>query len=187
MLRVLSFVVVLATGCSQPPHGSDDLLRLGAAEFNATGMGWRILEARGEYLTAARLLEAYVNRHEHTLSEDEIVLFHFHAAQEFAFAGEYARALSHLPKSRYAVDPMPILRWNDYVAATEAFLRRDRMALQRARERIAGTPKWNGEVLTLNVVDSLVEHFDEQYLAAYTKALKPPNQALQPTAPSGRG
>jgi hypothetical protein len=181
MHRVLGFVTILATGCAEFGREGDSLLRLSATEFNAVGTSWRVLEARGEYLTAARLLEAYIERRAAALSEDEIVLLHFHAGQEFAFAGEYARALSHLPKSRYSVEPMSVLRWNDYVAATEAFLKRDRVALLRARERIAGAPKWNGEILTLNVVDSLIEHFDEPYLAAYTKAPKPPNKAPEPT------
>jgi hypothetical protein len=180
MHRVLSFVTILATGCAQFPPGGDSLLRLSATEFNAVGTNWRALEARGEYLSAARLLEAYIERRAAAFSEDEIVLLHFHAAQEFAFAGEYARTLSHLPKSRYSIEPMSVLRWNDYIAATEAFLKRDRVALLRARERIAGAPTWNGEILTLNVVDSLIEHFDESYLTAYTKAPKPPNKSPEP-------
>ncbi|HUR60545.1 MAG TPA: hypothetical protein VM029_22685 [Opitutaceae bacterium] len=161
---------LLATGCAQFPGERDSLLRLSATEFNAIGTGWRALEARGEYMSAARLLEAYVERRANALSEDEVVLLHFHAAQQLAFAGDHARALSHLPKARYASEPLAVLRWNDYVSATEAFLKRDRPALRHAREQIAGAPKWKGEILTLNVVDALLEHFDEPYLAAYMRA-----------------
>jgi hypothetical protein len=183
MQRVFSFVTCVVAGCTTVPAGHDTFLRLNVTEFNAKGTSWRALENRGEYLSAARLLEAYIAQHSASLPEDERVLLHFHAAQEFAFVGEYARALPHFPLARYAVEPSSFpMRWNDYVAATEAFLKRDRSALLRARDRIVAGPKWNGEILTLNVVDSLFEHFDESYLDAYMKAPKPPNKAPEPTS-----
>jgi hypothetical protein len=178
MRLISAFALFLVAGCASVPSGYESSLRLSATEFNAIATNWRLLESRKEYVAAARLLEAYIARHAASLAEEDRVLFHFHAAQEYAFAADYRRALRHLPRARYSAERTSFpIRWNDYVSATEAFLLRDRAGLQAARERIAAGPTWNGEVLNLNVVDSLIEHFDEPYLAAYMKATRTPNKA----------
>lgn len=181
-MRSALFLLCLTAGCTSATSRS---LNVGIAEFNAKGTSWRALESRGEYRAAAQLLAAYATRHAGSLAEADRVLLHFHAAQEFAFAGDGTEALQHLARARYAVEPSSFpMRWNDYVAATEAFLRRDRAGLLAARERIASGPKWNGEILTLNVVDSLIEHFGEPYLAAYTQAPKSPNTSPESVEPA---
>ncbi len=84
---------------------------------------------------------------------------HWHAAQALALAGAVPAALKHIPPAR--LDPEPPdspVRWNDYVAATEAFLQHNRANLIGARERIA---RKNPDDPTLAIVDSLVTHFGE--------------------------
>lgn len=59
------------------------------------------------------------------------------------------------------------IRWNAYVRATIAFLERDRKKLAELREEIAKEPKLEGVVPNLDVVDRLIEYFDEPYSVAY--------------------
>jgi hypothetical protein len=141
------------------------------AQFDQTPhQGWRALTEQKRFGDAAELIRAYLDTHPE-LRADERINLHFHAAQCLALAGgakSVQDALEHLSHARYASEPpdSPI-RWNDYVSATEAFLRGDLPALKSARERIASGPKLNGEQANLDVVDGLIANFGKSYAGAY--------------------
>lgn len=129
--------------------------------------GWRAIARQGDFAGAARAIEAYLEAHP-ALEDRQTGILHFHAAQMHAFAGAVDEALRHLPLSLDRDEPAdPLVRWNDYVAATEAFLRGDRAALLAARERIARGKARNGQVPNLHVVDRLIAGFGKPYSEAY--------------------
>lgn len=181
MRRLIPLVFVAVAGCGTVPGEHARLMRLPIDEFNAPSTSWRALEGRRDFLGAATLLEAYLAKNAPALPEYERVLAWFHAAQMRAFADDSKTAVPHLRHARFKAEPAdwPV-PWNHYVAATEAFLRRDRAALQEQRRHIRDDPRWQGRVPpSLNVVDSLIEHFDLPYLEAYRRT-QPPPPGMQP-------
>jgi hypothetical protein len=141
-------------------------------EFDQTpGQGWRALSDRKEFIPAARLIADYLAKNP-GLKVHEKANLHFHAAQCLALDGSAASitaALAHLRESRVLPEPAnsPV-RWNDYVTATEAFLKGDLPELKAARARIAEGPKGaDGEVANLSVVDRLIAKFGQPYAEAY--------------------
>jgi len=155
----------------EPVPDMPDLLQIPYSDFDQKpSSGWRALAEDKRYLDAARTIERYLSGNP-ALDVRQRANLHFHAAQCLAFDGQTAsveQALAHLTKAR--VDPEPAdlpLRWNDYVLATSAFLKKDLAALKAARERIAAGPAWNGEVPNLDVVDRLIARFGKSYAEAY--------------------
>jgi hypothetical protein len=146
-------------------------LELSYRQFDQTPhSGWRVLaQDEKRFREAAALIEAYL-LHD-GLDASERVNLHFHAAQCLASAGDAKSvldALGHLKQARYTAEPPDApLRWNDYVGATEAFLKGDLDALKAARERIAAGPKLNGMPANLDVVDRLIARFGQPYRQAY--------------------
>ena len=137
-------------------------------EFDQTiDGGWRAIAKRGDYAGAAAAIIDYLQT-ELELEDGQRRMLHFHAAQMYAFAGEVTEALEHLPFTIEPEEPNPNpVRWNDYVAATVAFLQGDLSGLTAARERIAQGPAWEGEIPNLNVVDRLIANFGKPYPKAY--------------------
>jgi hypothetical protein len=144
--------------------------------------GWRALAARSKCRRAAAdLIAAYRRAHPAASS-----ILRWHEGQLRASVGQTRRAISLFEASRH-LDNTDDWGWNDYVDATVAFLRRDRMALTAARERLAARPKpptWNprdpqGRALpiawpvNLNVVDGLIRCFDKSYDQAYSGCAAP--------------
>ena len=155
--------IVLAAACEKKAPLDRD--------YNAfdqrPGTGWRQLAEKGDFLNAAKLIDAYLEKHE-GLDVSQRVNLNFHAGQMYAFADDYRTALDRLNKSTYAEEPLELpLRWNAYVQATIAFLNKDLKRLKECREEIAAGPTFHGEKGNLDVVDRLIEHFDEPYSRAY--------------------
>jgi len=157
-----------------PVPSMSDMLRLGYNDFDQKpGSDWRALADRKRYLDAARAIERYLSGMA-TLDVRQKANLHFHAAQCLAFDGQATsieNALAHLTKA--CVEPEPTdfpIRWNDYVTATSAFLKKDLAALKAARERIAAGPTQDGEAANLDVVDRLLARFGKPYAEAYEAA-----------------
>lgn len=180
MQRILALTAIVINvcfdiGCTTKRLSTEheELLSLGYQQFDQTpGSGWRIPADRKEYRKAARLIETYISRNQELT--DQRVILHFHAAQLFAFAGDRPAAVAHLEHCHQSAPPgsqVYIIErvecWNDYVAATKAFLERDREQLLAARERLASRPAVQGEIPHLKIVNSFVAHFGETYSTAY--------------------
>ncbi|MGH8469551.1 MAG: hypothetical protein ACREX3_03610 [Gammaproteobacteria bacterium] len=92
----------------------------------------------------------------------------FHAGQVYAFADQRDHARARFKTALFAKEPADSpIRWNAYVRATIAFLERDRKILTSFREEIAKGRKLQGVVPNLDIVDRLIEYFDEPYSVAY--------------------
>jgi hypothetical protein len=143
------------------------LLSLPYRQFDQTPAGWRPLADQREYREAAVLIEAYFPRHPELLPNDRAML-HFHAAQLFGFEGDREAALRHLKTAGVPDDSTGFpTRWNDYVAATTAFLKHDRTELIAARERMASALSTDQDRTYLGVVDLLISRWGDSYGTAY--------------------
>lgn len=154
-----------------PTDEADSMVMLSYQDFDQKlGHGWREFSGKKEYVKAAEVITSYIEKHEE-LDQRDLANLHFHAAQCFSMDGEDAsivKALEHLQKARVEPEPADLpVKWNDYVSATEAFLKKDLKSLKAAREKIARGPKMNGEVPNLNVVDRLIANFGKPYAKAY--------------------
>jgi hypothetical protein len=143
-------------------------LALGYDAFDQRpGQGWRKLADEKKYLEAAQLIDRY-EKDKPGLQEWQRVNLRFHAGQMYAFADRKELALARFRTALYAAEPADApIRWNAYVRATIAFLEHDRKKLAAMREEIANGPKRAGVVPNLDVVDRLIQHFDEPYAVAY--------------------
>jgi hypothetical protein len=129
------------------------------------GGGWR--KIAGKYLEAAKLIDCY-EKEKKGLEEWQRVNLRFHAGQFYEFANQKKPALARFKTALFTKEPADsLIRWNAYVQATIAFLERDRMKLTELREEIAKGPKLQGVVPNLDVVDRLIEYFEEPYSVAY--------------------
>ncbi len=165
------------------------MLALPSRQFDQTeGQGWRLVAAKGCDAAVADLIAAYRAAN---LGDPLAATMIWHEGQMRANAGDYAAARPLFAAARLTRSPFNWFGWNDYVAATIAFLDRDRPALLAARARLAATPRpkthaWtdpNGTPIApptlatgeqwpanLPVVDALVRCFDRSYKAAYGSA-----------------
>jgi hypothetical protein len=171
----LSFAcgVLLSTSRGQDNFESPNELELSYQDFDQRpGSGWRKVAGEGKLLEAAELIERY-EKSKAGLNERQRINLQFHAGQLYTFADKYDQALLRLETALAPHEPpdSPI-RWNAYVRATIAFLKKDRESLRSARDEIAKRPKLQGSVPNLDVVDRLIEHFDEPYRVAYSGKLK---------------
>ena len=135
------------------PHDPDreSLLSLPWRQFDQTAnSGWHIYNDRKQYLQAAKLIEAYLIRH-NELNERERAISNFHAAKEYIalaleYGGDNQAALPHLDQAIVSKESGMSADWNDLVIVTKAFLTGDRTTLLLVKDRIAamppGTRKW---------------------------------------------
>lgn len=143
-------------------------LKLPYQEFDQRpGKGWRKFAEQGKFLQAAKLIDRY-EKEKKGLEEWQRVNLRFHAGQLYAFADQKDQALARFKKALLSKEPPEApIRWNAYVHATMAFLEKDRKKLTELRKEIAKGPKLQGVVPNLDVVDRLLQYFDEPYSVAY--------------------
>ena len=113
---------------------SESLLALPWKSFDQTqNSGWRVYvnPTRKQYLEAAKLIEAYLDRHAE-LTPRQRALCHYHAAHQYIYravltgVGDPLDALPHLEKAIVpSKETAPSLDWNEMVIATKAFLMGD--------------------------------------------------------------
>ena len=150
------------------------MLALGLDAFDQDmNGGWRTLASRpGCETRAADLIRAY-----RSFVQQRIGLLYWHEGQLRASAGETEAAIGLMDRSRHPTDEDG---WNFYVDASIAFLRQDRAALLRARERLASLPMpdWaRGRTrpdgtpvpwpMNLGVVDGFIRCLGRSYREAY--------------------
>ncbi|MEW6369445.1 MAG: hypothetical protein AB1584_00810 [Pseudomonadota bacterium] len=195
---LLACVANAAPPNDAPPPGCDHdrsgLLALDEDRFDQDfDGGWRALAAKpGCKLAAADLLRDYRQAH-----NNEAGILYWHEAQLRAMAGQSAAAIGLMDKSRQPAG-RDQAGWNAYVDASIAFLRKDRPALEQARQGLAAVPfpsdkgmpplkdgvvelpMKGGKTMKLrwppniDVVDGLIQCFDKPYEEAYGSACRPP-------------
>ncbi|MFK7955975.1 MAG: hypothetical protein AB8B96_07750 [Lysobacterales bacterium] len=141
--------------------------------------GWRTMVRDGNCRAeAADLIRAYINANGET---GEIMTWH--EGQMRAMEGQTARAIALLRTTHKPPDYDDWFGWNHYVDATLAFLQRDRIELEKARQDLLDLPRpedfqpldSSGKPIdvkwppNLNVVDALLKCFDESYDQAYNQ------------------
>ncbi len=129
--------------------------------------GWRKVAQEEGFAEAGKSIDRYIKKH-HDLDVSQAVNLSFHSGQMYAFADNYETALERFKNAKYDPEPEEIpIRWNAYVDATIAFLKKDKIKLLECRNQIANGPKINGKIINLDVVDSLIKNFDKPYSEAY--------------------
>lgn len=196
-VAVLSSVACASLPATQPDpcaHDREAMLALDEDAFDQDiGGGWRALAAMpGCEPAAADLIAAYRQLHPQAAG-----IVAWHEGQLRASAGQTTQAIPLLEAARKPVE-QDLAGWNHYVDATVAFLRRDRAALQAARERLQAVP-WtaaegmadpvdgvievtlgNGQTMrmrwppNIDVVDGFLACFDRPYDEAYGADCRPP-------------
>ena len=145
------------------------LKQLSWREFDQTpGKHWRALADAGRYGEAADLIERYLALHPELAIGTEAINganLHFHAAQCRAFAVHTSGALKHIASARHTLLTPGGLLWNDYLDGTAAFLRRDKAALQAARDKLAAGHEINKP--NTAVLDRLLANLGKSYREAY--------------------
>ncbi|MEK8032885.1 hypothetical protein AACH06_18855 [Ideonella sp. DXS29W] len=144
-------------------------MSLSYEQFDQTeDRGFRALAKAGCYAEAEQLIVQYMQANPRGQQS-----LRWHAAQMAASAGHYAQAAAHAHRmlaEAKAADDSPLM-WNDYVLASIAFFERDKAGLQRHRDVIArkGQGFW-GNRMNLNLLDTMLEHFDLGYAEIGEKA-----------------
>ena len=176
---VILFLAALAAGCNPDNNGKTraSLLSLPYRQFDQTqSAGWRALADRQQFQQGAVLIQDYLPLHPELGPKEKAVL-HFHAAQLLAVAGHESEALVHLEQTAIPDGssgfPPVAARWNDFVAATRAFLLCARSELMAARARMAAGPSTPTDLAFLKGIDVLVSHYGESYRDVYLSASQP--------------
>lgn len=154
---------MFVAGCATPEDSHRAaVLSLPYSEFDqAYGDGWRSVFERGEGLAAVALIKDYLKRHTE-LTFGQRRFLHLHAAQVLALEGKNNRAVKHLDAAASRQKSSELWPdWDDFIAATKAFLMRDRASLLAARQRLAAA-----NAPRLKLADRLIEKFGSSYADA---------------------
>lgn len=172
--------VSVARSCE---YDQAEMLALEQNAFDQSPAGWRSITQQGDCnLEAADLVRDYIAAH-----DLEVSILYWHEGQLRAMAGQTDRAIALLDLSRKPETTIDRFGWNHYVDATIAFLKKDKLSLTNARAELSVTPKppnynpvdVNGNPVemiwppNLNVVDGLLDCFDQSYDQAYNNCSYP--------------
>jgi hypothetical protein len=154
---------------STPPN-TEAVLALPWNQFDQTeDSGWRMLSSDGKHLEAAKLIEAYVDRH-HELSVRQRALSNYHAGMQYVFfardhGGDPRAGIPDLEKAIVSGTGTGLpVDWNDLVLATKAFLMGDRPTLLAVKERVAALPPGAARWLkSPRDVDDLLDNIGKPY------------------------
>ena len=135
MILGMTIAVAIAQ-CAVPPSEIKQILALSYERFDMSSgkFGWRQLIGEGCTDAAVALIEHYHQVRSADLTLAQQSELSFHAAQALAFAGRGDAAITFL---EHAQEYGGTDEWLTYVAGNLAFLRKDKAALLRARDRYA--------------------------------------------------
>src|SRR5450432_2505818 len=136
MSLAIALLAAAASMCAVPSSEGVVQQALPYAAFDSRGgpFGWRALAATGCTDAAISLLAQYSEANRSRLAAAEEREIAFHIGQSLAMAGREQESIAPFER---ALDSEAPLEWATYVRATLAFLRRDAVALQAARESYA--------------------------------------------------
>jgi len=204
MTMIAAALLLLANAAAAPVHAAPDcsydrkaMLALDEDAFDQDlgngGGGWRSLEGKaGCEQATAELIAAYRAAH-----PGGSTLLAWHEGQVRASLGQDAQAIALFEAARKPAEK-DLAGWNLYVDASIAFLRRDRTALQAARDALASVaypggddapplkdgylefPAADGQPAmrvrwppNIDVVDGFLHCFDKPYKDAYRSECRP--------------
>lgn len=127
--------------------------------------GWRFLADKQCYKEAATLIHLYLNKHRRFPAWQKANLF-FHAGQMYAFANENDLAIKDFKRALWKVPSGTLIRWNEYVKATIAFLQKDKEKLLKYREQVAQEQN-STNLVNLEIIDSMIKNFNTPYANVY--------------------
>ena len=178
----ISMVQPQATPAIPPPVGKCEtdphLLDLGFDAFDQDMKGgWRALsDTPGCEIKAADVVRDYRRKYQSMMP-----LLYWHEAQIRASIGENREAIDLMEKS-YQPGFGDVTGWNQYVDATIAFLRADKGAFLKARDRLdhlqkpEGWPRDGEWPQNGSVVEGLWSCFGRPYKIAYDIGCRPKSQ-----------
>jgi hypothetical protein len=202
LLMIPALLLAISTGGQASPdadcsYDKDAMLALDESAFDQDlgngGGGWRALEGKaGCEQATAELIAAYRAAH-----PDGSTLLAWHEGQVRASLGQDEQAIALFDAARKPAEK-DLAGWNLYVDASIAFLRRDRTALQAARDALASVaypggddapplkdgylefPAADGQPAmrvrwppNIDVVDGFLHCFDKPYKDAYRSECRP--------------
>ncbi|ATD08743.1 hypothetical protein SIO17_16875 [Pseudoalteromonas piscicida] len=125
--------------------------------------GWRVLYNQGCYLEAAMLIEQYK-----TMTGEQQASLQWHLFQNYAMAGKREQAIEVGEALLLSAKNNPAeFLWVEYIAASVAFLKEDRVTLMKMRNKLAAQADFFPNKVNLKVLDSLVDNVKSSYQAAY--------------------
>jgi hypothetical protein len=182
--------VFLALAFIQPSGDVCDIDRSALLELDQKAFdqdfngGWRKIADNGCKKEAADLIRDW--RRIHT---SESTTLYWHEGQMRAEIGDSPAAVELFKKAIKTPEEEAGFGWNLYVEGSVAFLNRDKLTLQRARDALAVLPKPEGlsrmvdqdgnpvEIewpMNLNILDAFIQCWDETYSNAYQCGSKKP-------------
>lgn len=143
----------------------DSLMALDFEAFDQDMQGgWRHYGNQMQFGTAASLIKTYLEYHPE-IDENKAEVMRWHAGQMYAMAGENELAIPLLESSRKKED---FMRWNEYLDATVAFLKKDRKAFDENIKAVASFAN-NPNLRLLKILEA---NFDKSYREALEAAMK---------------
>lgn len=143
--------------------------------FDQSSQGWRKLSSEPPrcFVEVSQLIDSYHFHHLSDLKPFDRLMLHWHAGQNYAFAGLYGIAVARFEQCKNKDEPARAgFRWNAYVDATLAFLKRDLAKLRSSREQLA-VGKDPVNVMNLHKIDGLIQCFNQSYREAFLGCSKP--------------
>lgn len=169
-LVAMSFSAAGAPPCALTPEKLTEFFAMDYAAFDqAPNAGFRELEQHCPF-EAGLAIDAWLAHKGSSLEPWQIGISNFHAGQMYASARPslYPTAVSHFERALTIAEPADAeLKWNAYVGATIAFLKKDRAGLRARRAEVAASNAPTN-LKNLAVVDRLIRCFDRPYAEAYT-------------------
>ena len=167
ILLTLIFILLAVQQYGQELKQSeiDSLMALDFKAFDQDMQGgWRYYANQENFITAASLIEAYLEQHPKT-DVFERQTMSWHAGQMLAMGGQQEGAIPLMEESRKGKDDFML--WNPYLDATIAFLKKDRPAFDSNLKAVSAMSN-NPNLPLLRILE---EHFDKTYREALEAAM----------------
>jgi hypothetical protein len=154
--------------CRVSPHAFVLFMEQDFWTFDQSQVGHRLFDSEYCNILSAQLIDSYLLSNLENLSESYNRILHWHAGQNYAFEDIVDVALVRFRSSYNPDEPVDTdFHWNAYVAATIAFLQKDRAALAQARSEFGESPSSN-DMINLRIIDRFIRCFDSNYSDAYS-------------------
>lgn len=176
MLRIIALITFFAVptsnaaehSCEIKPAKFHEFMKQDFDTFDQKPNGWRsFYQTSGDCdLTIAMLIDSYHLSHQEQLVPWQDRLLSWHVGQSFGFLSLYDLAILRFQKSFDPQElPTPAFHWNAYARATIAFMKKDKVALQKAHDEFA--PVAPSEINNFKIVERFIRCFDSSYFDAY--------------------